>query len=173
MQVEVSLQDCFFTACRSNTTEKFSCSISTDTWQHWFEQWLKTMQPEISADNSYELTFRLTDDLEIQSLNQQYRNQDQPTDVLAFAALEVESPQLPTEMQLSEPIYLGDIVVSVETAYQQAVEQGHSLETELAWLATHGLLHLLGWDHPDQESLSAMLNQQSSLLRVVNLIGQI
>lgn len=172
MQVEVSIQDCFFTNGRANTTEKFSCSISTDTWQNWFEQWLKTMQPEISAANNYELTLRLTDDQEIQSLNEQYRNQDQPTDVLAFAALEVESPQLPTEMQLSEPIYLGDIVISMDTAHQQAVEQGHSLETELAWLATHGLLHLLGWDHPDQDSLSAMLNQQSTLLRVVNLIGQ-
>lgn len=173
MQVEVSIQDCFFTAGRANTTEKFSCAISTDTWENWFEQWLKNMQPEISPEDAYELTLRLTNDQEIQSLNEQYRNQDQPTDVLAFAALEVESPQLPTEMQLSEPVYLGDIVISVETAHQQAAQQGHSLETELAWLATHGLLHLLGWDHPDQESLAAMLNQQSSLLRVVNLLGQI
>lgn len=173
MQVEVSIQDCFFTASGSVNTEKFSCSISTDTWENWFEQWLKTMQPEISPEDAYELTLRLTDDREVQSLNEQYRNQDHPTDVLAFAALEVDSPQLPNQMQLPEPIYLGDIVISVDTAHRQAEEQGHSLETELAWLATHGLLHLLGWDHPDQESLTAMLNQQSTLLRVVNLISQI
>jgi probable rRNA maturation factor len=173
VQVEVSIQDCFFTASRSITTEKFSCAISTASWENWFEQWLETMQPEISPDHAYELTLRLTDDREVQSLNEQYRHKNQPTDVLAFAALEVDSPQLPAEMQLSEPVYLGDIVISVDTAYRQAQQQGHSLETELAWLATHGLLHLLGWDHPDEESLRAMLNQQSNLLRVVNLTAQI
>lgn len=173
VQVEVSIQDCFFTASRSINTERFSCAISTDTWENWFEQWLETMQPEISPEDAYELTLRLTDDREVKSLNEQYRNKNQPTDVLAFAALEVDSPQLPAEMQLSEPVYLGDIVISIDTAHRQAQQQGHSLETELAWLATHGLLHLLGWDHPDQESLNAMLNQQSTLLRVVNLLGQI
>lgn len=173
MEVEVSIQDCFFTASGSINTAKFSCAISSDTWEKWFEQWLKTMEPELSPEDAYELTLRLTDDVEVQSLNEQYRQKDQPTDVLAFAALEVDSPQLPAEMQCSEPVYLGDIVISVDTAHRQAVQQGHTLETELAWLATHGLLHLLGWDHPDDESLTAMLNQQSILLRVVNLIGQI
>lgn len=173
MQVEVSIQDCFFSASRSKiTTDKLSCPISTATWEEWFEQWLNTMQPKISQSDDYELTLRLTDDTEVQLLNEQYRHKNQPTDVLAFAALEVESPQLPVEMQLSEPLYLGDIVISVETAQQQALQQGHSLKTELAWLASHGLLHLLGWDHPDAESLSAMLNQQSALLRVVNLLNQ-
>jgi probable rRNA maturation factor len=66
-------------------------------------------------------------------------------------------------------LYLGDIVISVETAYRQAQQQGHSLQTELAWLATHGLLHLLGWDHPDEESLQGMLYQQETLLKLVNL----
>lgn len=153
-------------------TDKVACPIATATWETWFEQWLNTMQPELAQDD-YELTLRLTDDTEVQLLNEQYRNKNQPTDVLAFAALEVDSPQLPLEMQLSEPLYLGDIVISVETAHQQALQQGHSLKTELAWLATHGLLHLLGWDHPDEESLSAMLNQQATLLRVVNLLDQV
>jgi probable rRNA maturation factor len=67
------------------------------------------------------------------------------------------------------PLYLGDVVISVDTADRQAQEQGHSLETELAWLATHGLLHLLGWDHPDEESLIGMLNQQKTLLQKVDL----
>ncbi|HBB32820.1 MAG TPA: rRNA maturation RNase YbeY, partial [Cyanobacteria bacterium UBA9273] len=55
----------------------------------------------------------------------------------------------------------------------QAQQQGHSLETELAWLATHGLLHLLGWDHPDEVSLIRMLNQQKALLEIVNLTLQV
>lgn len=175
MQVEVSVQDCFFTASRSTLAEaeKLSCPISTATWESWFEQWLHTLQPEISPIDAYEITLRLTEDKEIQSLNEQYRNKNQSTDVLAFAALEVDSPQLPPEVQLSVPVYLGDIVISVDTAHRQAQEQGHSLKTELAWLATHGLLHLLGWDHPDEDSLMEMLDQQSILLKMVKLTVQI
>jgi probable rRNA maturation factor len=143
------------------------------TWESWFYQWLENLKPDISPANAYELSLRLTNNTEIQSLNAQYRNKNQPTDVLAFAALEVDSPQLPPQIQLSLPLYLGDIVISVDTAHRQAQQQGHSLKTELAWLATHGLLHLLGWDHPDEESLMAMLEQQSTLLALVNLTIQV
>ncbi len=171
VQVEVSVQDCFFTTSRSAAIgdDKFLHPISTSTWENWFDKWLETMKPELPPANAYELTLRLTDDSEIQTLNAQYRHKNQPTDVLAFAALEVDSPQLPPEMQLSVPLYLGDVVISVDTAHQQAQQQGHSLQTELAWLATHGLLHLLGWDHPDEESLLEMLNQQETLLQSVEL----
>ncbi|HEY9632131.1 MAG TPA: rRNA maturation RNase YbeY [Coleofasciculaceae cyanobacterium] len=171
MQVEVNVQDCFFTASRSSAIadEHFSCSITTQAWESWFYTWLETLQPELSPTDTYELTLRLTDDTEIQALNAQYRHKNQPTDVLAFAALEVNSAQLPPELQLSMPLYLGDVVISVDTAHRQAQEQRHSLQTELAWLAAHGLLHLLGWDHPDEESLIKMLNQQETLLQIVDL----
>jgi len=59
---------------------------------------------------------------------------------------------------------LGDIVISLETAAHQAPEHGHSLEQELLFLASHGLLHLVGWDHPDDASLAAMLARQERLL---------
>lgn len=171
MEVEVNVQDYFSTASEPTATEadSLSCPISTPTWECWFERWLETLQSDLPAADGYELTLRLTDDTEIQSLNAQYRHKNQPTDVLAFAALEVNSPQLPTSMPLSFPLYLGDLVISVETAERQAQQQGHSLQTELAWLATHGLLHLLGWDHPDEESLKEMLNQQEILLESVEL----
>ena len=171
MEVEVNVQDYFSTASEPTTTEadSLSCPISTQTWERWFERWLETLQSDLPAADGYELTLRLTDDTEIQSLNAQYRHKNQPTDVLAFAALEVNSPQLPTSMPLSFPLYLGDLVISVETAERQAQQQGHSLQTELAWLATHGLLHLLGWDHPDEERLKEMLNQQEILLQTVEL----
>jgi probable rRNA maturation factor len=110
----------------------------------------------------------LTDDAEIQALNAQYRHQDKPTDVLAFAALEVDCPQ-PVKIQSRLPLYLGDIVISVNTAQWQAQQQEHTLRIELAWLASHGLLHLLGWDHPDEESLTRMLNQQLILLQTTGL----
>jgi probable rRNA maturation factor len=171
VQVEVNVQDYFFTASRTAVSEADNvlCPISTQTWENWFYRWLESLQPDMPLADAYELTLRLTDDCEIQTLNSQYRNKNQPTDVLAFAALEVNSPQLPTHMQSSVPLYLGDLVISVETAVRQAHQQEHSLQTELAWLATHGLLHLLGWDHTDEESLRAMLNQQEFLLRMVEI----
>lgn len=171
MQVEVSVQDNFFTASGSVTSvvEDIPSSVSTQTWDYWFHQWLEALQSTLPPAQGYELCLRLTNDVEIQTLNAQYRYKNQPTDVLAFAALEVNSPQIPTDMQSSIPVYLGDVVISVETAYRQAQQQGHSLQTELAWLATHGLLHLLGWDHPDEESLREMLNQQETLLQMVEL----
>jgi probable rRNA maturation factor len=64
---------------------------------------------------------------------------------------------------------LGDIVISLETAARQAPEHDHSLEQELLFLASHGLLHLLGWDHPDQASLTAMLQRQERLCSSVNV----
>ena len=171
MQVEVSVQDYFFTESRSLdiSEDDFPSPISTSTWESWFYQWLETLESELPPAGSYELSLRFTEDTEIQALNAKYRYKDQPTDVLAFAALEVNSPQLPAQIQLSMPLYLGDIVISVDTAIRQAQQQGHSLRVELGWLATHGLLHLLGWDHPDEESLREMLNQQENLLNIVDL----
>ncbi|ELR96827.1 rRNA maturation RNase YbeY [Gloeocapsa sp. PCC 73106] len=140
-------------------------SISEETWQQWFQTWINSLNKQ--AEAGYELSLRLTDDAEITQLNAQYRNQNRATDVLAFAALEVDIPK--SSESETEPIYLGDVVISVETARIQAQTKGHSLVLELAWLASHGLLHLLGWDHPDEKSLDSMLTQQEQLLRLVEL----
>ena len=70
----------------------------------------------------------------------------------------------------STSIELGDIVVSVPTAERQALEQEHSLERELCWLVSHGLLHLLGWDHPDDSKLEAMLQCQEQLVAMAGIV---
>lgn len=145
--------------------------IAPETWQQWLETWLETLSTDLPPADSYELSLRLTGDKEIQQLNSQYRQQDQPTDVLAFAALEVEIPESVAAAHGEEPLYLGDIVISLETAARQSEQQEHSLTVELAWLTAHGLLHLLGWDHPDAESLALMLEQQKILLTRVDLFG--
>jgi len=174
VQVEVIVQDFFYESSLSEASNlelshHYTYSpITAETWETWFHRWLELLQPNIPPAPTYELSLRLTDDAEIQALNAQYRHQNRPTDVLAFAALEVDFPQ-PAQMQLSLPVYLGDIVISVDTAYRQAQQQGHSLQTELAWLAAHALLHLLGWDHPDEDSLTRMLNEQGILLQKIGL----
>ncbi|MEA5447647.1 rRNA maturation RNase YbeY [Leptolyngbya sp. CCNP1308] len=142
--------------------------ISTDDWETWFTQWGQQMALEGSPIGAYELSLKLTTDRAIAALNHQFRHLDQPTDVLSFAALETDFPQI-DELLTTEPLYLGDIIISLDTAARQAAEAGHSLRWETAWLAAHGFLHLLGWDHPDDPSLVAMLDKQSELLTAAGL----
>ncbi|PZV13314.1 MAG: rRNA maturation RNase YbeY [Pseudanabaena sp.] len=146
-------------------------TISEEQWQEWFTIWEQYLQSgEAIADREYELSLAITDDLTIQKLNLQYRQQDRPTDVLSFAALESDVPAIPSDdSNYIEPTCLGDIIISQTTAIRQAEERGHSLTYELAWLAAHGLLHLLGWDHPDDDSLEAMLKQQDLMLQLISL----
>ncbi|MBL8204587.1 MAG: rRNA maturation RNase YbeY [Blastocatellia bacterium] len=79
----------------------------------------------------------------MRQLNRDYRNLDKPTDVLAFAYHERMSDNEPDH----NPGFLGDVIISVETAARYAHEQGISFETEINWLVIHGLLHLAGYDH--------------------------
>ncbi|MBD2346398.1 rRNA maturation RNase YbeY [Anabaena subtropica] len=169
VQVELDVQDCFFELSpeAAQASGYVDSQIISATWEDWFRRWLDILDSHLPPAPSYEICLRLTDDTEIQVINAQYRQQNKPTDVLAFAALEVDLPQNP-EM-VAEPLYLGDIVVSINTAQRQANQQDHSLSTELAWLTAHGLLHLLGWDHPDEASLMVMLKQQVILLESVGI----
>ncbi len=100
----------------------------------------------------------VTDAEEIQRLNAAYRNIDRVTDVLTFPAWEGDAFLSPPDG------YLGDIAVCFERAEQQAEEYGHSLERELAFLAVHGALHLLGFDHDTQEREADMQNAQNDIL---------
>lgn len=167
MQIEVYIHDCFWLTDSPNQKTP-PCPISVESWESWLGKWLEIMASELPPRKGYELSLRLTDDAEIQSLNAQYRHRNEPTDVLSFAMLEVDTPQS-TEIEDMIPLYLGDVVISVETAERQAEQQGHSLMIELAWLAAHGFLHLLGWDHPDPEHLETMLKQQEILLQAIGL----
>lgn len=142
--------------------------VAPETWQHWFQHWATQVELTGSPLAAYEVSLRLTTDAEIAELNQSFRHLDQPTDVLAFATLEQDFPLTPNLLN-TEPLYLGDIVISLDTAQRQAVQAGHSLVWELAWLAAHGFLHLLGWDHPDEASLAAMMQKQHELLAALNL----
>ncbi|MEM6448272.1 MAG: rRNA maturation RNase YbeY [Cyanobacteria bacterium J06642_2] len=143
--------------------------VAIERWQQWFSNWLSLL----ALTESCELSLILTDDERVCRLNRQFRGIDSPTDVLAFAAREAPSREtakpVPNVTDFLSNVTLGDIVISVPTAVRQASEQRHSLEEELAWLASHGLLHLLGWDHPDERSLQSMLRKQRELLDVVQL----
>ncbi|MFM2314502.1 MAG: hypothetical protein RLZZ04_3778 [Cyanobacteriota bacterium] len=141
--------------------------VNAVDWISWFQTWLDFLSQTTELPQDCELSLKLTGDRQIQQYNYQYRDLEQPTDVLAFAATESEII-LPSK--LAEPLYLGDIIISLDTAMRQAQEQKHSLIVELAWLSSHGLLHLLGWDHPDEESLQQMLGRQQELINSLNTL---
>ena len=138
-------------------------------WQALLGDWLGQLGPELAAQlraPAYSLGLLITDDPSIAVLNGEWRHQEGPTDVLSFAAQEAPLPPgaLAQLGEDDEPLELGDIVISLETAARQAQEHQHDLARELQFLASHGLLHLLGWDHPDAPSLERMLARQEELL---------
>ena len=108
-----------------------------------------------------EVDITIVDDEEIHMLNRDYRNVDRPTDVLSFA--------LDEESAGPEEHLLGDIIISAETAFRQAEEFGHGLEREIVYLAVHGLLHLLGYDHMTDEDKTVMRAKEEEALREIRL----
>ena len=142
-----------------------------ELWHGRISGWLEQMTAELPAElqaPAYSLGLSLVGDAEIAELNGDWRGKSGPTDVLAFAAQDDgldDAPPIPLpDDEGEEALELGDIVISLETAARQAPDHGHSLVEELLFLATHGLLHLLGWDHPDDASLARMLTRQARLL---------
>lgn len=105
-----------------------------------------------------DITVLISDPEQIQTLNRDFRHVDRVTDVLTFPAWEGEAIYAPADG------YLGDIMICMERAKEQAVEYGHSLERELAFLAVHGTLHILGYDHMEPEEEALMRQRQREIL---------
>ena len=121
-----------------------------------------------------ELSVLLTDDATIRELNRQWRQQDKPTDVLAFpideragrAAHERSSDALrDTRRGGGEDLILGDVVISLETAAHQARSRRRELSEEVRFLLAHGLLHLIGFDHADAEEKREMVAATRRLVK--------
>lgn len=112
----------------------------------------------------YEVSLVFTDSETVQQLNRDYRGLDEPTDVLAFYML----PQKGTDSSFALPpdgvTRLGEVIISYPQAIEQAKEQGHSTERELALLIVHGILHLLGYDHEEAGEESKMRARERELL---------
>ena len=115
---------------------------------------------EIYGVENCELSITLTDDKNIHALNKKYRNIDRPTDVLSFAFRESDEP----EILNAEVEILGDIIISLERAKIQAEEFGHSYLREVIFLEVHGLLHLLGYDHIEEDERLEMENEQKFVM---------
>lgn len=121
----------------------------------------KTLEyEEVSLD--YEVSLSFVDNLEIRELNRDYRGIDKETDVLSFPM----EDDFPLEGQLP---FLGDIIISLEKTRDQAQDYGHSFIRELIYLTVHSSLHLLGYDHIDQEEKKLMRSKEEAIMDILNI----
>jgi probable rRNA maturation factor len=120
-----------------------------------------------------EISFLMVDNEYIREINNEHRKIDAPTDVLSFPMTEILEGKLIKGVGDYDfdknLLLLGDIVISLETALSQAEEYGHSFEREVAFLATHGVFHLLGYDHMVGDEEKIMMDKQEAVLRKMEL----
>lgn len=101
----------------------------------------------------------IIDNPTIHKINKEYRDKDAPTDVISFALEDDKTVIEPDGVRI-----LGDIYISIDKVHEQALEYGHSFKRELSFLAVHGLLHLLGYDHMEKSDEEVMLKKQEEVL---------
>lgn len=126
-----------------------------------------------------EVSILLTDDDQIQQINQEFRNINTPTDVLSFPSIEYITPGdfSKLEENIAESFHpetgellLGDIVISVDRVKIQAKEYGHSIEREIAFLTAHSMFHLFGYDHIEEVERTRMEEKQNKVLEKLQIL---
>ncbi|MEO5372816.1 MAG: rRNA maturation RNase YbeY [Alphaproteobacteria bacterium] len=117
-------------------------------------------RPLAGVDSGIELAIVLSDDAEVRRFNRDYRGQDKPTNVLSFAALDGDDP-LP---EPDEPLLLGDVIIAHETTAAEAAAEGLSLADHLSHLVVHGVLHLIGYDHEEDDAALDMERLEAASL---------
>ena len=123
---------------------------------------IKTTFKLLKIKSKHEINFLITDLETIHQYNLEYRKIDRPTDVISFAYIDsTDDRTLPKE--------LGDILICQEKVYEQAKEFGHSVLREFAFLTTHGILHLLGYDHLTKEEEKEMFSLQEEVLNILKI----
>ena len=122
---------------------------------------LEALSPQTEVD------ITLVDDAAIHELNRTYRGIDRPTDVLSFALDEGEEEPEVDDDEIEH--LLGDVIISAPTAVRQGEEYGHGLEREMTYLAVHGMLHLLGYDHMEEKDKLIMRKREEEVLRRLDL----
>lgn len=136
-----------------------------DEWYQQIDDLLSFAKEQERIEEDAELSVTFVDKHEIQKINRMYRDKDKVTDVISFA-LEEDEPEI---IGLDIPRVLGDIIICTDVAEEQANAYGHSFERELGFLALHGFLHLLGYDHMNEEDEKEMFGRQDTILNAYGL----
>lgn len=139
--------------------------VIDDDTKNQIESLLRFAAKKESITEEAELSISFVDEEEIQSINRDYRDKDKVTDVISFS-LEEDEPEIEG---LDIPRVLGDIIICLEVAKEQAASYNHSLSRELGFLALHGFLHLLGYDHMTPEDEKEMFSRQDEILNEFGL----
>ncbi len=155
-------------------------NAATDEMNAVLEKAVMTALQEENVTAPVEISLRVVDEEEIRSINAEFREIDSVTDVLSFPMLEYEEGEVPAERvqraleeQETDPetgeVVLGDIVICLKRAMEQAEAYGHGLKREMAFLAVHSVLHLLGYDHMVKEEETVMFARQEAILEAAGL----
>lgn len=139
----------------------------TKEQQAMLDELLQCAATELALTPNTEMSVTFVDNPTIQQYNREYRQKDQPTDVISFAIEDQgeDEQTIILDETIDLPRELGDILISVERAQEQAEEYGHSFDRELGFLAVHGFLHLNGYDHMVEEDEKEMFGLQEKILR--------
>ena len=146
------------------TNEQDKIEIPAE-WEEKINQVAAICLREEQLPEDVEVDFLFVDNEAIREMNLEYRDKDSATDVLSFPMYEPDE-----EIDDEEEVLLGDIVISLERAQEQCEEYGHSLEREVMYLLVHGLLHLAGYDHMEEEDKKVMRAQEEKLLAQIGAI---
>lgn len=146
------------------TNEQDKIDIPAD-WEEKINKVAAICLKEEQIPEEAEVDLLFVDNETIREMNREYRDKDSATDVLSFPMYEADE-----EIDDEDEILFGDIVISLERAQEQCEEYGHSLEREVMYLLVHGLLHLAGYDHMEEEEKKEMRAQEEKLLAVIGAI---
>lgn len=128
---------------------------------------IKSLESE-GFNTPSEISITIVDNEQIRNINNEHRGIDKATDVLSFPMINMVNGSFEADAgdydMDEDKLILGDIVISLERAKEQADDYGHSLEREVAFLITHGIFHLLGYDHENKEDEEVMLGKQEKVL---------
>jgi len=135
---------------------------------------------EEKVELEYEVSIIFVDNEEIRTINKEFRNIDRETDVLSFPMLEYPKNKAYKDVYLNfdfddsyfdeGKLILGDMALSLEKAKEQSIEYGHSFLREVSYLTVHSMLHLLGYDHMEEEEKAIMRVREEEILKAFNLI---
>lgn len=140
-----------------NEIQEVHAGYSTGVFASQAKNILQDLRSDLITQGEVIISLVWVDDQKIQDLNKTYRGKDQPTDILSFSYLDDVDPT-------AEEKELGELVISNETLKRQAEEAGHADDQEALVLFTHGLLHILGYDHETKEDLAIMLDLEKKYL---------
>ncbi|WP_273326487.1 rRNA maturation RNase YbeY [Vallitalea guaymasensis] len=162
-----------------------SIIINNDTEQNFSKEYTDIINKVIAVSldqekcpYEIEVSVTITNNEEIRKINREHRDMDKPTDVLSFPLIDFTKPSEFDDIDEDNDewfdldtgeLMLGDIIISLERAYEQAKEYGHSIEREIGFLTAHSMLHLMGYDHIINEEEQVMNAKQQQILNEVGL----